>query len=359
MRRRRVAAADSTRRPSVPTAAFGLAAVAVATAAAFSFAAFPAASASAAAAAGAAAARQDNDPLVDLAADGKGRINYSAGVVKATGHGALPANAVNPGQARLMALGAAKADALRNLAMTVSSVRVTGETTVRNYVLENDTVRTQVEAVLKSPRIVSEKINADGTATVVMELPLYGKGSVAAAVLPEVINNPPAEAPPVIQVPGTQNGVWKGPDQPAIRVNPRKPAPVPSYGGREPGLTPRSDNGPFTSVIVDCRGLGVEAIMSPKLYDTNGREIYGTVRVSADYAIEVGIVGYPRSMGEALRGARAGSHPLIVRGLGVADKHRFNPVISTEDGDRILDANSRDRFLEKTSVVFLVDPIRY
>jgi len=357
MRRSR-AAADSTRRLSVPTAAFGLAAAVAASAVAVSFSALSAPKASAAAGA-AVKARQANDPLVDIAADGKGRINYSAGVVKATGYGALPANAINPGQARLMALGAAKADALRNLAMTVSSVRVTGETYVKNYVLENDTVRTQVEAVLKSPRVVSEKVNADGTATVVMELPLYGKDSVAAAVLPEVINNPREEPAPVIQVPGTQNGAWKGPDQPAIRINPRRPAPVPNYGGREPGLTPRSDTGPFTSVIVDCRGLGVEAIMSPKLYDTNGREIYGTVRVSADYAIEVGIVGYPRSMGEALRTARAGSHPLIVRGIGVADKHRFNPVISAEDGDRILDANGRDRFLEKTSVVFLVDPIRY
>jgi hypothetical protein len=104
--------------------------------------------------------------------------------------------------------------------------------------------------------------------------------------------------------------------------------------------------------------MRVSAVMSPKLYDTTGREVYGTVRVRPDYAIETGIVGYPRSMRQALQGSRAGSHPLIVRAVRVADKFRFNPVISLEDADRILAANNRDGFLQRTAVIFLVDPVR-
>src|ERR1044071_7181839 len=88
----------------------------------------------------------DNDPLVDIVASGKGRINYGNGVVKATGYGAPPTDAGSPAQSRLMAMGAAKADALRNLAMAVSSIQVTAETKVKNYVLENDTVKTQLSA---------------------------------------------------------------------------------------------------------------------------------------------------------------------------------------------------------------------
>jgi hypothetical protein len=126
----------------------------------------------------------------------------------------------------------------------------------------------------------------------------------------------------------------------------------------EPGVTPQTDNGPFTSLIVDCRGLRIDAIMSPKLMDTAGREIYGTVRVTPEYAIETGIVGYPRSMPDALRSARAGAHPLIVKAVRANDKFRFNPCISMEDGDRILAANNRDRFLEATRVIFLVDPLK-
>ena len=287
------------------------------------------------------------DPLVDVTADGTGRVNYGVGVVKATGSGAPPADGIasNPVQARLMALGAAKADALRNLAMAVASVQVTSDTRVKNFQTESDVVETHVEALLRNPRVIREEVAKDGTATVILELPLYGTNSVAAAVLPEVITKPTTTD-------------WTGPDKPATPLPPAPAARPEIRAGREPGLTPLSDDGPFTAVIVDCRNLGIEAAMAPKLMEDNGKEVYGTVRVDPDYAIAVGIVGYPRSMGEALRGARSGAHPLIVRATGAGDKHRFNPTVSDADGERILAANARDHFLERTSVVFLVDPVR-
>ena len=332
-----------------------------------------------------------DDPTVDVVADGKGRINYDKGVVKATGYGVAPARAVNPAQARLMAMGAARADALRTLAMTVSSIQVTATTKVKNYELQNDTVETRLSALLQGPRVVSEIVQPDGTAVVTVELPLYGQNSVAAIVLPEVLsggatttvnstesaasndtnrrvvatNDLPADTAvlgtiaPAGGAGANERGQFTGPAEPAVRVAMPAPRPVPSLrGGVEPGLTPGSDSGPFSALIVDCRGLNVDAIMSPKLMDTTGREVYGTVRVTPEYAIETGIVGYPRSMAEALHTARAGSHPLIVRGLRVADKHRFNPVIALEDADRVLAANNRDHFLEQTRVIFLVDPVR-
>jgi hypothetical protein len=313
----------------------------------------------------------DRDPLVDTVANGRGRVNFNAGVVKATGYGAPPPaeTTSSPAQAKLMAIGAARADALRTLAMTVSSIQVTAETKVKNYVLQRDVVETKLSALLQSPRIVSESMQPDGTAVVVVELPLYGPNSVASVVYPEVLPAAaaasaaeaasPNAAAPEGGAGADEQGNFRGPAEPAIRIKPPIPAPKPRpLPGGDPGLTPLSDNGPFSSVLIDCRGLGVEAIMSPKLYDTTGREVYGTVRVSYDYAVETGIVGYPRSMAEAIRSARAGSHPLIVRGLRIADKHRFNPVISLEDADRILAANNRDHFLEQTRVIFLVDPVK-
>jgi hypothetical protein len=314
-----------------------------------------------------ATSKQANDPLVDTAVNGKGRINYNAGVVKATGYGALPQReSVSNAQAKLMAMGAARADALRTLAMTVSSIQVTATTKVNNYQLESDIVETRLSALLQSPRIVSESLQPDGTAVVVVELPLYGANSVASAVFPEVLsgsgvpnNSAGADPESAYGTPPAGPDTWKGPDQPAIRLEPRvvKP-PTVSIMIPEPGVTPQSDSGPFTSLIVDCRGLRIDAIMSPKLMDTSGREIYGTVRVTPEYAIETGIVGYPRSMPDALRSARAGSHPLIVRAIRANDKFRFNPCISMEDGDRILAANNRDHFLEATRVIFLVDPLK-
>lgn len=302
----------------------------------------------------------DRDPLVDTVAGGRGRINYAAGVIKATGYGAPPSNIDNPAQAKLMALGAAKADALRNLAMAVSAVKVSGETTVKNFVTEKDEVRVSVQALLQSPQVVAESFQRDGTAVVVVELPLYGKGSVAAAVLPEVLPRPrEARAPEPAPAAPDPKDTFKEPSEPAVRV---AIAPPRVRGGLrhfvEPGLTPLTDPGPFTAVVIDCRGLDIQAVMSPKLYDATGREVYGTVHVDTDFAIETGIVGYPRSMYEALRSKRAGSHPLIVRAIRARDRFRTDPVVSPEDADRILAANSRDSFLEKTRVIFLCDPVR-
>ncbi len=97
--------------------------------------------------------------------------------------------------------------------------------------------------------------------------------------------------------------------------------------------------------------------MSPKLFDPSGDEVYGTLPVSPEYANETGIVGYPRFMESARRLARIGDRPLVVRAVGCADKLRFCPVLSRRDADAVLSANATDRFLQRTAVVFIVDPL--
>jgi hypothetical protein len=337
---------------------------------------------------GALAQDADRDPLVDTVGNGKGRINYSAGTIKATGYGAPPSSVTSGSQARLMALGAAKADALRNLAMAVSAVQVTSKTKVKNYVLESDTVETKLSAMLQSPRVISEKIQRDGTAEVVVELPLYGPGSVAEAILPEVIREGREEreergdrgrdrdqgrdregrgpdtitpgapvSPKDVELKPNPGDNFKEPRAPATQIatGPRiRPIVRPNV---EAGLTPSDDRGPFSAIVLDCRGLGLRATLAPKLYDATGRELYGTVSIDPDFAIETGIVGYPRTMYDALRSRRAGNHPLIVKAVRV-ERGGTDPVVSFDDAERILSANKRDRFFEKTRVIFLCDPVR-
>ena len=324
-------------------------------------------------------AQLDGDPYVDVVAQGKGRINYAAGVVKATGYGAPPTKSQNPAQARLMAMGAAKADALRNLAMAVSSIQVTATTKVKNYVTESDTVETKVTAILQNARIISEIVGKDGMASVTVEIPMYGRGSVASAVMAEAIMEPRRESPS--REPVRREPVRREPEpeplslpERGIKTNPRDPFKEPRGGAkpikvepRKPKAEPKNyhlpitspiEEGPFTSVIVDCRGLGIQAVMSPKIYDTNGREVYGTLNVDVDYAIEIGIVGYPRSVEEALASKRAGEKPLVVRALRAKDSSKIDVVLSNEDGKRILEESRRDGFLEKCRVILLCDPVR-
>lgn len=93
-------------------------------------------------------------------------------LLKATGSGIPPPGSVNPAQARLMALRAAKVDALRNLAEQVSGVAIISETRIQDFVTKNDTIKTRVDSFIKGAWVSEERELADGTIEVDMELGL-------------------------------------------------------------------------------------------------------------------------------------------------------------------------------------------
>lgn len=91
----------------------------------------------------------------------------------ATGYGnAGSFGQYTPGQAKLMAMRAAKVDAYRNLAEQVHGVRVTGSTAVSNFVAQSDTVRTYVDSFIRGARVVSVDAVADGNYEATVELEL-------------------------------------------------------------------------------------------------------------------------------------------------------------------------------------------
>jgi hypothetical protein len=275
----------------------------------------------------------------EIVAAGRGRINYEASVVKAIGLGALapPTLSRSRAQDALDARQAAIADALRTLAVAVSRVRVTATTRVENYLLKSDEVRLRVDGVVRSADVIEEKMLASsGIYRVVVQVPLTGAGSVSEAVgLGE-----------------TDGASGEGGSSARRAQAPSPPPPDPFAPGAPapPGAT-------YTGLIVDCRGLGVVPCMSPRLFDAGGAELYGTMNVSPEYVIETGIAGFPRSMADARRAPRIGDRPLVVRAVGVADRNRFYPVVRDGDAQQVRAANEQDRFLERTAVVFVVDPL--
>lgn len=264
---------------------------------------------------------------VEVVAAGRGRINYEAGVVKATGLAAMPPPTLSRSRSQdmLNARDAALADALRSLSMAVGRVRVTADTRVENYLLKSDEVRLRISSIVKNAQVLEEKmLPTSGVYRVVVQARLNGDGSISEAV---------------------------GFDDEVIGKKAEAPKPDPFAPG-----SPAPAGVEYTGLIIDCRGHGVVSCISPKVYEPNGIEVYGSMKISADYAIETGIVGFPRSMDMARQSWRAGERPLIVRARGAAGPHRFHPVISERDAERIRDANRDSRFMERTAVLFIVDP---
>lgn len=295
----------------------------------------------------------------------QGRVNWNQGVIKAFGYGAPPARAESPAQAKLMARRAAIVDAYRHLAEIVEGVKVTSQSRVLNLVLQSDEIRTSVEGFIRGAKIVSDKQLPTGEWEIIMQLPLYGEDSLAEIVYPEVFQ--PKPTVPVKE-------------KPELLTEEAKPIPPPEPKITKPiGPTPSAPKvaipteGPFNGLVIDARGFKVERAMSPKIYDTKGREIYGTMRlVDRDFVIKAGIVGYSHSIEEALTKSRADLHPyykkavgaparynpLYIRAVGASGVFNANVIVSEEDGQRILEENEKTKFLEKCAVIFVIDPKR-
>ncbi|WP_016955144.1 LPP20 family lipoprotein [Catenovulum agarivorans] len=102
-----------------------------------------------------------------------GGVNWSQGSIFAHGYGVAPQNQIGSSKARLLARRAAQLDAYRNLAEIVNGVRVNSQTLVQDMTLASDTVRTQVEAVIKGAIMTKDHYQND-VASVTMEIPMAG-----------------------------------------------------------------------------------------------------------------------------------------------------------------------------------------
>jgi len=228
-------------------------------------------------------------------------------------------------KASIMARRAAIVDAQRNLAEQVSGVQVDAETTVENFVISSDLVKTKVSALIKGAVVVEEQMMPDGAYRVVMSMPMYGSQGLASAIMPAIRDNtPPTPPPPVISATIT---------------------------------TQIQMGGTYTGVIIDASGMGLKPSFSPVIYDTNGRAIYGVSNINYDQAISQGMVGYSSSVSAAQTLPRVGGSPLVVKAVQVRGGNNstnpVNVVVSVDDGDRILAANQQSQMLMNGSVVFV------
>ena len=256
--------------------------------------------------------------------------NWEDGYITVEGYGVAPANARTAGQVRAMARRAAQLDAYRNIAEAVQGVSVDGETTVEEAMVTSDVIRTKVSALVKGARIVSEHAESDGSYVVTMRAPLYGIGSVADAVFSEPHQKVDFPAP-------TPTAGTVIPEVQSVPATSTQPAPVGQAVGN------------YTGLIVDCRGLGLKAVMSPRVKNQYGEVVYGIMNVDPDWVIAHGMAAYTT---DRSRAARAGSNPLVVKAISV-EGFQANPVLSVDDANRILVENAATGFLNKTNVVFL------
>jgi hypothetical protein len=244
-----------------------------------------------------------------------GKVDWTTGVLTAVGTGAPPAQPANAAQARAMAERAAQVVAYRNMLEAVKGVRVDSTTTVENFIVTSDAIRTEVSGIIQGAMIMDKKYMSDGSVEVTVGMKLTG--ALADALLPKTLPTPPT--------------------------------------GLTGTLPPGTPGQLYTGLIVDARGLGVKPAMAPKILNEDGKEVYGSAWINRDYAVREGMVGYLKDPVQAQTNPRVADKPLMVKALKVAGDARVDMVITNADAAMLHNAAENLSMLQKCRVIILVD----
>ena len=263
-----------------------------------------------------------------FAADVEGKVDWDGNIIQVTGVGSAPESVTRPDIKHQIARRTAMLDGYRNMLELVKGINIDSNTTISTLStpgtsMYSDTITSNINGVVRGARVISEKQNDDGSYSVTLAVKLFGPGSVASAVVQP--NQPKAFPEPTkVQSSATE---------------PTKPVNDVSLNT-------------VTGVIVDARGLGLKRCMSPRIYDTTGRLVYGDKFVSTDFVVKYGMASYQTA--EKINSGlmtRAGERPLVIKAVELKN---FNSdiVVSVADADKMLQANKYGNFLINASMVF-------
>lgn len=278
-----------------------------------------------------------------------GTINWETGVVTAVGIGAPPGNAVNTAQARAMAIRSAKVIARRNLLELLKGVQIDSQTTVQNFIVADDIAISQVRGYLKNAKILDTAYMSDGSVEVKVGVRL--RSGFADVLLPREPKPDPAWTPKPTPTPMIKPMAIATPKP--IAVPTPKPPSRPAIPG-DVGATTAFHSG-YTGLVIDARGLSARPAMSPRVFDENGNEVYGSAFVARDYAIQQGMAGYAKDINKAAGNPRVGENPLVVKAKAVQGASRTDLVLSNADADSLRRIAENSKMLEQTRVMIVLD----
>jgi len=257
-----------------------------------------------------------------------GTINWSERVIQATGMTIPFKKDADKSIDREVALTAAKASASRNLFETINMVRMNSRSIIGTLNGEKEGVALKLDAMVRNAKITKQKYLSDGTLEITIQLSMLG--GFSQLVLPLEIKQ-------------------------LETIKQMEPA---GNGSTQSVKTPRTTTGGgediYSGLIIDTKGLNVQAALVPKVLDENGTEVYGPTFASREFAVQSGMSGYMNDMDAARNGARAGPYPLIVKGLSTEGPGKSNIVISKADAAKIRGVSEHLQFLKECRVVIVL-----
>ena len=304
------------------------------------------------------------EPLVSQLADGY--IDWTQHALFAYGDGTAPAAASDPVQQRLHGLRNARDAAFSNMRQLIGQVRLNADTQLQDAGLDRnfqDLVRV----------VIGSQGEDQGRYRIAVRLLLLG--DFAAAVLPQVEPIDPrsydlshfddsAAAPTTTdsltapttadsQTPDTADSL----ETPDTADSLETPAVANSLAADE--LVFFVPEAPYTGLLVDVRGLGLQPSIAPRVLSAVGHVIHGAATVDRRLAADYGVAGYDDDIDRAYKSERLGgeaANPFVVRATGTAGRYSGDAILDNFDATQVLQADEAGDFLRQGRVTFLLGP---
>ncbi|MCC5464561.1 hypothetical protein [Pelosinus baikalensis] len=109
----------------------------------------------------------------------------------------------------------------------------------------------------------------------------------------------------------------------------------------------------ITGIVIDARGMGLETVMSPTIYDKNGQIVNSIIPDDLGWISKNGTVDYYDSIKEVLDGkSRVGENYILIKAIEVRD-FKANPVISIDDAKKLKSLPEFNYILKKSNIIFI------
>jgi len=250
------------------------------------------------------------------------------------------------GQTRYRAIRAATVVAQRDLLEILQGLNIYGTTTIRDGMLQSDTIRTTVRGFLKGAVKCGEKYYPErGYAEVCLRVYIKGKGGLYDIILPlmkdENILPPPAP-------------VYKPKLIPEIMEKPQANE-TPQMQKFSTEITKPSELiHPYDGLIIDVRDYTFRPALINRILTEKGEIIFDPSKIVSSVLVERGCGGFTNNLdkAKALLKIWGSNNPMFIKAVGVV---KFTDVkVSEDDAATIFIHNQKTQFLNQAKVVFLL-----
>lgn len=262
------------------------------------------------------------------------------------------------GQSRYRAKRAAEVVAQRRLLEIVQGLNLSGESTVRDGMLENDKIKSTVQGFLRGATPCGESYDrSEKYARVCLRLDLHGSDSVYSAFEKIITKEPealkvrslPAFTPEKSALPDLDEVLKEQPVIPAVE-NDTAPAETPVE-------TPAKVETPIKAVdgiIIDVRDFDFKPALVNRILTDKNEVLFDPSKVVNQVLIERGCGGYTTDLqkAKALLSSWGSSSPMVIKGETV--KNVTDAVVNADDAARVFVSDQKNNILAQAKVVFVL-----